>query len=289
MEQTSEDKTNDNLSTPLPHDFYTLHQLIIDRKSKFSKRLVQIADFLLSTPSYTIAFGKITEIAQAAEVQPSALVRFAKNLGYSGFSELQSIYRDHASRFWPDYSERIDNINHQDLSNEVANQKKLLNNFIESSHQSLNILEHNINYKHLDKMVDMLADAETICLIGTERVYSIVMYMTYIFRRAGIKCEYADDAGGLARNQIELLGKKDAILTISYTPYASKTLDLVFFAKELGIPIAAITDSSFSPLVHKANIWLEITEANYSGFRSLTATFAVVSMLAIAINTKRKK
>ncbi|CAI3956152.1 MurR/RpiR family transcriptional regulator [Commensalibacter papalotli (ex Botero et al. 2024)] len=289
MEQTSEDKTNDNLSRPLPHDFYTLHQLIIDRKSKFSKRLVQIADFLLSTPSYTIAFGKITEIAQAAEVQPSALVRFAKNLGYSGFSELQSIYRDHASRFWPDYSERIDNINHQDLSNEVANQKKLLNNFIESSHQSLNILEHNINYKHLDKMVDMLADAETICLIGTERVYSIVMYMTYIFRRAGIKCEYADDAGGLARNQIELLGKKDAILTISYTPYASKTLDLVFFAKELGIPIAAITDSSFSPLVHKANIWLEITEANYSGFRSLTATFAVVSMLAIAINTKRKK
>ncbi|CAI3958358.1 DNA-binding transcriptional regulator [Commensalibacter communis] len=289
MEQAFENKIKNNENTSLPHDFYSLHQLILDRKTSFSKRLVQIADFLLVTPSYTIAFGKITEIAQAAEVQPSALVRFAKSLGYSGFSELQSIFREHASRFWPDYSERIENINYQDLNNEALTQKKLLSSFIESSHQSLNILEHNINYKHLDKMIDMLANAETICFVGTERVYSIVMYMTYVFRRAGIKCEYADDAGGLARNQIELLSRKDVILTISYTPYASKTLDLVFFAKDLGIPIAAITDSSFSPLVHKANAWLEITESNYSGFRSLTATFAVVSMLAIAINTKRKK
>lgn len=289
MEQTSENETKHDINGLLPHDFYTLHQLITDRRSSFSKRLIQIADFLLATPSYTIAFGKITEIAEAAKVQPSALVRFAKNLGYSGFSELQSIFRDHASRFWPDYSERIQNINHQDLSNEATTQKKLLNNFIESSHQSLNILEHNINYKHLDKMIEMLANAETICFVGTERVYSIIMYMNYIFRRAGIKCEYADDAGGLAKNQIELLSKKDAILAISYTPYASKTLDLVFHAKDIGIPIAAITDSSFSPLVHKANIWLEITEANYSGFRSLTATFAIVSMLAIAISKKRKK
>ncbi|MDI2091383.1 MurR/RpiR family transcriptional regulator [Commensalibacter oyaizuii] len=283
-------KSAQNVSTLLPDNFHDLHQLILERKDSFPKRLIQIAEFLISTPSYTIAFGKITEIAKEAGVQPSALVRFAKNIGYSGFSELQAIFRDHASRFWPDYSERIQNIDqHTSSCNDLTNPKALLRGFIESAHHSIDILEHNMDYQRLDEIVNLLADAETICFIGAERLYSVVVYMTYIFRRAGIRCEYANDAGSFARNQIDLLSKNDVVLAMSYTPYASRTLELVFHAADLGIPIAAITDSSFSPLVHKSTTWLEVTEANYAGFRSLTATFSLASMLAVAISQKRMK
>lgn len=277
-------------NTTLAKNFYELHHLILEKKQKLPKRLIQIADFLVTTPSYTIAFGKITKLAEAASVPSSALVRFAKTMGYSGFSELQSVFRDHASRFWPDYSERLQTLEQQSSCDNVENPKILLSGFSEASRQSLTILEQNINYSQLEDMINFLAKADNICLVGAERVYSIIIYMVYIFRRSGIKCDYANDAGGFARNQIELLDKKkDAILTISYAPYASKTLELVFHAAGLGIPIAVITDASSSPLVHKATTWLEVTEANYVGFRSLTATFSTISTLAVAISQKRLK
>ncbi|WP_338330259.1 MurR/RpiR family transcriptional regulator, partial [Commensalibacter sp. Nvir] len=237
-------------NTTLAKNFYELHHLILEKKQKLPKRLIQIADFLVTTPSYTIAFGKITKLAEAASVPPSALVRFAKTMGYSGFSELQSVFRDHASRFWPDYSERLQTLEQQSSCDNVENPKILLSGFAEASRQSLTILEQNINYSQLEDMINFLAKADNICLVGAERVYSIIIYMVYIFRRSGIKCDYANDAGGFARNQIELLDKKkDAILTISYAPYASKTLELVFHAAGLGIPIAVITDASSSPFV----------------------------------------
>lgn len=287
MQKNTIKKPLKKISAQLPDNFQSLHELILERRDKLPKRLIQIADFLIYTPYYAVAFGKITEIAQQAGVQPSALVRFAKAIGYSGFSELQNIFRNHASRFWPDYSERIQNIEHQIPSHDSNDLQVLLQGFSQSGHQSLNILEHNIDYKNLEVIIGLLSGAETICLIGAERVYSVILYMAYILCRVGIKCEYANDAGGFARNQIDFLSKKDVVLTISYTPYAAKTLDLAFHAAELGIPIVAITDSSFSPLVHKATAWLEVTEADYMGFRSLAATFSLLSILAVAISQKR--
>jgi DNA-binding MurR/RpiR family transcriptional regulator len=53
------------------------------------------------------------------------------------------------------------------------------------------------------------------------------------------------------------------------------------------VPVVGITDSPFSPLVQVAHVWLEVAEADYSGFRSLSASFALATTLAVAIVSKR--
>ena len=48
------------------------------------------------------------------------------------------------------------------------------------------------------------------------------------------------------------------------------------------MPVVAITDSPFSPLVPLGDVWLELAEADYGAFRSLAATWALAMTLAVA-------
>ena len=57
------------------------------------------------------------------------------------------------------------------------------------------------------------------------------------------------------------------------------TVDLTERTADNGVPVIALTDSAFSPLSPKAAVKFEIAEADYAGFRSLSATFCVAMAL----------
>ena len=92
-----------------------------------------------------------------------------------------------------------------------------------------------------------------------------------------------EEAHGLAAEQLTFATKKDAVLAISFTPYASETISLAQAAHQRGVPVAAITDSPFSPLAQLANQWIEVSEANFEGFRSMAATLTLAMTLTVAI------
>ena len=77
------------------------------------------------------------------------------------------------------------------------------------------------------------------------------------------------------------------MLAISFTPYAPITAELAATAWRRKVPVVAITDSAFSPLVYGADVWLEVSEADYAAFRSLSASFALA--MAIAVGTAEKR
>ena len=60
-----------------PRDFRELRTLILERRDRLPKRLVQVADFAIHHPQ-EIAFGRVAELARKAQVQPSTMIRFAQ-------------------------------------------------------------------------------------------------------------------------------------------------------------------------------------------------------------------
>jgi DNA-binding MurR/RpiR family transcriptional regulator len=73
---------------------------------RLSKQLQQIARFALQRPN-ELALGTVAAVAEAAGVQPSALIRFANALGFGGFSELQQVFRARLLERSGSYRERI--------------------------------------------------------------------------------------------------------------------------------------------------------------------------------------
>jgi DNA-binding MurR/RpiR family transcriptional regulator len=268
----------------VPRDFQTLKTRIVERAAELPKRLSQVAAYAVENPD-EIAFGTAASIAEAADVQPSTLVRFSQAMGYQGFSELQEVFRSRLRERVPNYEERIAQIRQHALS--ASQPTVLFQGFAEAAEKSLASLKGKLESKQLEKAVDMLAKAETIYLVGLRRSFPVTSYMSYAMGKLGIRNVLIDALAGLAQEQISFATKRDAVFAVSFTPYASETIALAQAAADRSIPMVAITDSPFSPLAKIASIWIEVAEANFEGFRSMTATMTLAMTLAAAIAEKR--
>lgn len=267
-----------------PKDFQALRALIAQRAGALPKRLTQVAAYALENPD-EIAFGTVASIAAEADVQPSALVRFAHALGYLGFSDLQEVFRSRLRERVLNYDERLARMREHGIA--TSKTGLLLDGFLEASERSVADFRSKIDPERLDAAVEILAGAETIYLIGLRRSFPVTSYMSYAMGKSGIRNILVDAVAGLGAEQASFIGRRDAVLAISFTPYASETVALTAAADDRGAKIVSITDSVFSPIAPAADVMLEIVEANFEGFRSMAATMALAMSLTVAVAARR--
>jgi DNA-binding MurR/RpiR family transcriptional regulator len=273
------------MTTPdIPRDFASLKVRIAERATTMPRRLMQVAAYALEHPD-EIAFGTVASIALAAMVQPSTLVRFAQSLGFQGFSDLQDVFRSRLRDRILNYDERIAHLRQHDLNASKAS--VIFAGFSEAAEKSLGDLREKLDPEKLEEAVGALAKADTIYLIGLRRSFPITSYMSYAFGKLGIRNHLIGAMGGLAQEDVSFASKRDCVLAISFTPYASETVALTQAVAAKQVPIIAITDSPFSPLAPLAKTWFEVTESNFEGFRSMAATLALAMTLTVAVAERR--
>ncbi len=268
-----------------PRDYASLKFRIAERAGGLPRRLTQVASYALEHPD-EIAFGTVASIAVAADVQPSTLVRFAQSMGYQGFSDLQDVFRSRLRDRILNYDERLEHLRQHDLNATKAS--VIFGGFSDAAQKSLNDLREKLDPAKLEEAVEMLAKADTIYLVGLRRSFPITSYMSYAFGKLGIRNHLIGAMGGLAQEDLSFATKKDVVLAISFTPYASETISLSQAAHARNVPIVAITDSPFSPLAPIARTWFEVTEANFEGFRSMAATLSLAMTLTVAVAERRR-
>jgi DNA-binding MurR/RpiR family transcriptional regulator len=274
----------DTAAEAAPRDFDSLKALIVERSQSLPRRLTQVAAYALDNPD-EIAFGTAASIAAAAEVQPSTLVRFSQALGYQGFSDLQEVFRSRLRERVLNYDERLAQLRQHGMGNSKA--EVILDGFTEAAQRSVSEFRAKADVARLEQAVDLLEHAETIYLIGLRRSFPIASYLAYAMGKLGIRTVLVDGVAGLGVEQAGFIGPRDAVLAISFTPYASETVSLVTRARRQHARIVSITDSPFSPIAGIADIWLEMVEANFEGFRSMTATMVLAMTLSVAIAGRR--
>ena len=244
------------------------------------KRLRQCADYLAMNTD-KIAVSTVAEMATGAGVQPSAFMRFCQLMGFSGFSELQKIFRQDYSQRWPNYSARLEALRAETAGNPHA----LLAEFVETGRASLESLTATIDAAAMQKAVDILVAAPTIHLMGLKRAFPIAYYLAYAFGKMSVPALLHDRVGDL--DSQHLMRRGDAMIAISYAPYTQTTLDAAALAANRGISIVAITDALNSPLQRIGAATLLVREVDLGDFRALSASFALAITIATAVGARR--
>ena len=273
-----------DITAEAPRDFAALKTLILARAQTLPRRLAQVASFALDNPD-EIAFGTAASIAQKADVQPSTLVRLSQALGYQGFSDLQQVFRSRLRERVLNYDERLQQLKAH--AKDGSRTGLILDGFLTSAERSLAEARQTLDATHVERAVDILAGTETIYLIGLRRSFPIAAYMAYVMGKLGIRNVLVDGLAGLGQEQLGFVTAQDGVVAISFTPYASETVALTQAAREKSAKIVSITDSAFSPIAPVADLWIEIVEANFEGFRSLAGTLALAMSLSVAVAQKR--
>ena len=264
-----------------PDTIESLFRLVAGRAEEMPRRLRQCAEFIVRYPD-RVAVSTVAELAAAAEVQPSALMRFCQELGFSGFSQMQRLFRDDYSRKWPDYSTRLQSL--RDTGERRP--EVLLAEFVEAGRASLERLMGTVDPGALERAVAVLSAAATLHLVGYRRSFPVASYLAYAFEAMAIPNVLHSGIGQLPTAHAVRPG--DAVLAISFAPYSAETVAFVAAARAGDHPVVAITDSLSSQLQRHEVLPLLVSELDVGAFRTLSATFALAIALAVAVGARRE-
>lgn len=264
-----------------PSNLKDLKHRITDEHTKLSKRLKQVAKYLLDHPD-KIAFGTVSVIAADAEVHPSTLVRFANTFGYSGFSEMQLLFQQNLLHDSPSYTERL-RLARESSGDSNATPFGLLDQFARSHSESLGNLVSEIDPALLEKAVSALANANNLYIMGVRRAFSVATYLSYALRHSERNAFLIDGIGGLTMEQASNIKTNDALIAVSFHPYAEETQSVVKMASERGASVILLTDSELSPVTSHASVSFIVKEAEVHGIRSLSSSLCLSQALAVGL------
>lgn len=232
-----------------------------------------------------LGLEKIQDVARHCDIQPSAVVRFAKHFGFSGFSAMQRIFREGMSAqisFQRNYQSRI-----RDLiktSDERLSTNAIAQSYLQGSIEGMQALKQQLQgSQDMKDAVEFLVQAPNLWVMGTNRAFPVASYLAYMLQHTDKPVHLVHGLGLMHAAEMRALRADDVMLAISFSPYGKETLQAVEVAKAKGAKIIAITDSFLSPLSQNATVSLVVTESSVFGFRSLTNTMVIAQSLFVAL------
>jgi len=267
-----------------PESYEELRAVLSSGTIRLPKRLRQVAGYLWQHPG-EMALGTVTTVAKAAGVQPSTLVRFAQTLGFSGFSDLQEIFKSYVKASWPEMRETA--ALPGDRPEGSADAAAFIAGFVGSSARSLAGVGDRLDLGQFETATRLLAEADMLYIVGSKRAFAVASYLSLAFAKLGIRNFLIDNVGSGGFEQVGGATARDAFLAVSFTPYNSITPDLVAAASATGAAIVSITDAAQSPLAPFSNARIDVIEEDFAGFKSLAATLAVSMALVLSVAKAR--
>jgi len=259
-----------------------LHVAILSRYDSLSKRLKQIARYMLDNPS-AVALDTLAVLAERCGVQPSAIVRFAQSFGFEGASQMQRLFRDGllSANASLEYVERIRQFTRTAQGRQVSTPAQVLGEFVEGNVLALQHLDNTINPQRLNEAIGLIGEADTVFVAGFRRAFPVAAYLAYCLHQVDKKAVFIDSIGGMTRQQIHSIGQGDLLLVVSYHPYAEEAVQLIDFAVGHQCKVLSISDSPVSPIARAATLTLQVREAEVRQFRSLSASMCLAQSLVI--------
>lgn len=271
----------DTITTPTNAD--ELRAAILERYGTLSKRLQQIARYVLDEPN-AVALETLTVLAARSGVQPSAIVRFAKSFGFDGATQMQRLFRDGllSGNAALAYGERVRQFSETVDGTIMGDPGQVLAEFIEGNTLALQNLGEIVSAEDLAAAVALMSNAETIYVAGFRRSFPVAAYIAYSLHQVDKKTILIDSVGGMTRQQVNAITARDLLLVVSYHPYAEEAVQLIDAAVERRCPVLSISDSLVSPVAKPATLVLQVREAEIRKFRSLSTSMCLAQALVIS-------
>ncbi len=254
-----------------PQTYDDLIELITASHNHLPKRLRDIARFALANPE-KMALDTLAELAESADSNPSTMVRFAKQLGYNGFSQLQNVFRDRLRGNWASYESRLTDLNE-------SSSEDILDSIAMSAARSAMAMRESLNKADAKAAAMRIAKADIVWLAGSGRTEGVATYLSYMLTRIGIMNRLISLSPSQSLQELNLAGENDVLCAFSFMPYSDVTIALVDAARRRDLDCICITDTEISPLNQGIRLFLK--EEDYAGFRSLTASMNIAQYLAI--------
>lgn len=246
----------------------------------FSKGQKRIASYILEHYD-SAAFMTALRLGEAVGVSESTVVRFASELGFDGYPQLQkavqglirnrltSYQRVEVTRARMQDREVLDNVMTYDMAN---------------IRQTLEEMPRDV----FDQAVGALVSARKVYIFGAGSCRALANFTAYYLKLLlpDIHLIYTSSETEILEEMIHI-DERDALIGLSFPRYSSKAVKAVHFAHSRNARIIAVTDSLASPIADYATYLLLAHSDMATIVDSLVAPLSVINALIVAVSLKR--
>lgn len=257
--------------------FDTLNEI----KPSLSKGHKKIAEYMLEHYDKA-AFMTASKLGTIVGVSESTVVRFAAELGYEGYPELQRALKEYTGNKLTTV-QRIDVMNDQLGDCDVY--EKIINMDIDKLKRTLEEGDREQFYS----TVELLCKAKNIYIIGARSAAVLARFMSFYFTMMfdNVKLVHTTSTTEMFE-QIINIGEGDVMIGISFPRYSKHTVKAFRYASAQGASVVGITDSMVSPLAEYADNIL-IARSDMTSFAdSLIAPMSVINALIVAVGMRKR-
>jgi len=263
---------------PAPATTYEeLKETIAEAYPRLSPQLQRLSRFALEKP-HDLALGTVAAVAQANEVQPSSMIRFANALGFDGFSQMQQVFQSHLVERSAPYRERIRQMRRGGEGGEAG----VLPRFVGEAIGELQQLEEHVDSARLGAAAKILAGAPQIHVLAMRRAFPVACYLAYALNQLELQAHLLDGLGGMLGEFAHTIRAGDALLVASFRNYTPAVVETALASRARGVSVIAITDSALSPLKPAADVCFELGDDSTRPFRSLVAPLCLAQALVVS-------
>jgi DNA-binding MurR/RpiR family transcriptional regulator len=263
-----------------PSNAEELRAAILERYDSLSRRLQQIARYVLDEP-HAVALETLAVLAGRMGVQPSAIVRFAKSFGFDGATGMQRLLRDDLLAGGPSlgYGERAGQFARDARKLEQGDPAQMLAEVVAGNVLALQNLASATRGAALGEAARMVATAQSVYVAGFRHSFPVAAYLAHALRELGRRVVFVDGLGGTAHEQARAMTPRDLLIVLSHRPYVDVAAQLVRAAVDAKCPVLSISDSLVSAVAKPATLALQAREAEFPGTGSLAASMCLAQSL----------
>nr|WP_281414180.1 MurR/RpiR family transcriptional regulator [Rhizobium leguminosarum] len=215
---------------PTPH--MALVASIRSRAPNMTRALQRVADYTLEDPQ-AVLYKSITELAEDAQSSEASVMRFCRELGFTGFQNFKLA-----------------------LAQELATQSQTsvpistgdpVQNLVETARTALDETERLLDRRIIQAVAQELLQAKHIEIFGVAASAITAQYLEYKLARLGVHSHIARDAH-LATMAAATSNPADVYFLISSSGSTLDTVKIAELAHARGARVIGITNRSKSPL-----------------------------------------
>ena len=235
--------------------------VIQDSVHTFSKGQRKIANFILESYDKA-AFMTASRLGKRVGVSESTVVRFASELGYDGYPDMQRSLQKMIRN-------RLTTVQRIEVTNDRLGDQDLLSMVLQS------------DVEKIRQTLEELDSCSSAAIASFLHFYFNLIFDNVVLVSANTASETFES---LLR-----VGEGDAVIGISFPRYSSRTVQALSFARDRGATAIAITDSETSPLAPISRYTLTARSDMASFVDSLAAPLSLVNALLVAVSQRKNE
>lgn len=247
----------------------------------FSKGQKKIAAYI--TENYDkAAFMTAAALGQKVGVSESTVVRFATELGFKGYPQLQKELQQMIKS-------KLTAVQRMEVSQALIGDSDIIDSVLTGDIELIRSTAEQTSREAFSAAIAEINRARRIYILGVRSSAALASFLAFYFNLVFESVVLVDTSSASEMfEQMFRIGKEDICIAISFPRYSKQTVNALRFIADRGAKIIALTDTEKSPIASFATHLLVARSDMASVVDSLTAPLSLINALIVGVTLTRR-